>query len=584
MNDDPYAGIASPDPYAGLGTHIDAATAVAHAPEPDTDWLRGAALTGRSIGEGVLGTFALPNTARVAMGNLMRRGVNAIAGTHLPMEQSWSQGLSDALTSAGAPVPQTEGEKTGTALVRGVSGGLTGGGLLGAAVPALNTTSNLVRTGISGGTSAGAGETARRMGGGPLAQFLASMAGGALPFIGSTVPRPAPAGPSAAANASVSPGTASAQSTVSGSAQAQGSGGGSTFGIVGPDESAGLTAAQQQALERGTALGMRATPGQASGSRALQQFEAKLESQPLTSGPFNALKAANQRVLNGTAARAIGETGTAVDSDTLARASERLGNVFESVRTPNRIVVADPSATSRALDVIDQSVEGLLPGDASIRSNKLVQNLETLTQQSHIHGEQLGSLSSKLGRAAYKQMTSPNGDRDWGQALYAVKDHVDDLVQSTLSAEEAATYAAARTQYRNLMLLTSRTGIVNPSTGNISGAALANKLQQADRNGFLFGQNQSDWYNAARFAQAFKPIVGDSGTATRSMLHSPTDFVLSLPFNVATRAYLRTPAAAASAVAGAPQAFANSGAGTRGLLNPLVIPGEVGGLLAQKQP
>jgi hypothetical protein len=331
-------------------------------------------------------------------------------------------------------------------------------------------------------------------------------------------------------------------------------------------------------------MGMRLTPGQASGSRALQQFEAKLESQPMTSGPFNSLKSANQRVLNGTAARAIGETGTAVDSETLERASERLGNVFDSVRTPDRIVIADPRATSRAIDAIDQSVEGLLPGNASIRDNKLVQNLETLTQQGGINGEQLGSLSSKLGRAAYKQMSGPNGDRDWGQALYAVKDHVDDLVQSTLSPEEARTYAAARTQYRNLMLLTSRTGIVNPSTGNVSGGALANKLQQADRNGFLFGQNQSDWYNAARFAQAFKPIVGDSGTATRSMLNSPTDFLLSLPFNVATRAYLRTPAAAASAVAGAPQAFANSGAGTRGLLNPLAIPGAVGGLMGQKEP
>jgi hypothetical protein len=312
-------------------------------------------------------------------------------------------------------------------------------------------------------------------------------------------------------------------------------------------------------------------------------MEAKLESQPLTSGPFNSLKEANQRVLNTTVARAIGEDARAVDSDVLSRANERLGAVFESVRTPNRVVVADPQATSRAIDAIDQSVEGLLPGNASIRDNRLVQNLETLTQQGGINGEQLGSLSSKLGRAAYKQMSGPNGDRDWGQALYAVKDHVDDLVQSTLSPAEAAEYAAARTQYRNLMMLTSRTGIINPSTGNVSGSALATKLQQADRNGFLYGQNQSDWYNAARFAQAFKPIVGDSGTATRSMLHSPTDFVLSLPFNLATRAYLRTPGATASAVASAPQAFVNSGAGTRGLLNPMMAPGIVGGLMGQQQ-
>jgi hypothetical protein len=132
------------------------------------------------------------------------------------------------------------------------------------------------------------------------------------------------------------------------------------------------------------------------------------------------------------------------------------------------------------------------------------------------NAQQLGQLSSKLGRAAYKAMTSPSGDRDLGKALYAVKDHADDLVESTLSAAERAAYSTARGQYRNLMTLTSRTGIVNPSTGNVSGTALATKLQQADRPGFLFGKNQTPLYQAARFAQAFKPIVGDSGTATRS--------------------------------------------------------------------
>jgi hypothetical protein len=304
----------------------------------------------------------------------------------------------------------------------------------------------------------------------------------------------------------------------------------------------------------------------------------------MTSGPFNTLKSVNQRSLNRITAGAIGETSDVVDSSVLARADERLGNVFEGVRSPNRITVTDPAATSRVIDQIDQDVRGLLPGNGSVRDNPLVQDLERLTQGGGINGQQLGTLSSKLGRAAFKQMTTPSGDRDWGQALYAVKDHVDDLVQQSLTAEEAAAYSQARQQYRNLMLLTGRTGIVNPSSGNVSGAALANRLQQADKSGFLFGRNQSDWYNAARFAQAFKPIVGDSGTATRSMLTSPTDFLLSLPFNLATRAYLRTPATTARAVAnGVTNPGTAAGRAAGGLLNPLVGPGVYGGLLAEQQ-
>jgi hypothetical protein len=70
---------------------------------------------------------------------------------------------------------------------------------------------------------------------------------------------------------------------------------------------------------------------------------------------------------------------------------------------------------------------------------------------------------------------------------------------------------------------------------------LANLLQQKDKAGFLFGRNTSDMYNASRFAQAFRPLVGDSGTATRMPLPSPTDFLVSLPFNLATRAYTSSP-------------------------------------------
>jgi len=311
------------------------------------------------------------------------------------------------------------------------------------------------------------------------------------------------------------------------------------------DEAAGLNAAQQSAADAGRNLGMRMTPGQATGSRSLQQLEAKLESQPWTSGPFNTVKANNQAVLNRSAAQAIGETGDTVDAATLAQANDRLGQVFESVRNPNSVVATNPQVTKATLDQVDNDVRGLLPGNSSIRDNPLVSDFESMTAQGGINAQQLGQLSSKLGKAAAKQMTSPNGDRDWGQALFAVKNHVDDMLQSTLSPEEAGAYAAARSQYRNLMTITSRTNIVNPSSGNVPGVALANKLQQADRRGFLFGGNQSDLYNAARFAQAFKPIVGDSGTATRLPLGSGIDdMVLGAIGNVAARAYLSRPSTA----------------------------------------
>ena len=303
----------------------------------------------------------------------------------------------------------------------------------------------------------------------------------------------------------------------------------------------GLNAAEQAAADAGEQLGMRLTPGQQAGNVSLRQFEAKLASQPWSSGPFNALDRANREALGTVSAQAIGEAGNSVDAGVLGNAADRLGQVFESVRTPTNIVATNPQTTTNVLDTIDRTVRGLLPGNATIRDNPLVADIEQLAGSGSVTGEQLGSLSSKLGRAAYKAMSSPAGDRDWGQALYAVKDHVDDLLESSLTGPEQAAYATARQQYRALMQLT-KPGVVNPSSGAVSGATLANTLQRADRPGFLYGNNQSDLYNAARFAQAFKPVVGNSGTATRSW--NPMSMAMGIPANLLSRAYLSAPGSA----------------------------------------
>ena len=301
----------------------------------------------------------------------------------------------------------------------------------------------------------------------------------------------------------------------------------------------GLTPAQQQALEQGTAIGMKATPGQASGSKPLQQIEASLESNPWTSSPANAAKANNAAILNRSWAKAIGEDSNTVDSTTLARANDRLGEVFDSVRDarPRQI---DPTEFTQQMSKIESDFEGLLPG-GGIADHKLVQRLMSYAESGQATGEQLGGLTSKLGKAATREMSSPGGDREMGQALYQVKDYVDDLVSKGLSPEEASNYNTARQQYRSLMQLTSRVNNVNPSTGNVSGASMASFLQKSDKQGYLYGKNQSDPYAATRFAQAFKPIVGDSGTATRTSLNlaNMAALPLSVPANLLSRAYYK---------------------------------------------
>lgn len=345
------------------------------------------------------------------------------------------------------------------------------------------------------------------------------------------------------ANIDAGSGNAGAQATASGSLNTSVRGGGYNFGSVGDDAASSLTPGQQSAA-RNFPQG-RLTPGQATGNKLLQRLEAKLESQPMTAGPFDRIKDSNAKEVNRAVAKAIGENADNLSAEVLDRAVTRMGAVFDDVRDGAQRTI-DPKEFTARMRAVGDEFEAIGP---QVWQHPLVDRLIRHAKQGSATGKDLGGLASKLTRESHRQMTSPQGDRELGRALGQVKEYVDDLVEQGLSKDRLSRYQAAREQYRNLSLLTSRVGAINPSTGNVNGSLLANALQQKDRAGFLFGRNKSDMYNAARFAQAHRPFVGDSGTATRMPLPSPTDFVVSLPFNLATRAYASSPSVKAALTA-----------------------------------
>lgn len=309
------------------------------------------------------------------------------------------------------------------------------------------------------------------------------------------------------------------------------------------------TMGQKAAAKAGKDLGMRLTPGKASGSTVLQKFEAAAESNPLTASGFDAIKEQNQQALNRAAAKAIGESSDELSTPILQQAETRLGAVFDSIKdkTP---VPFDPKIAPAKLQSLVDDFEGMIGGNASLADNALIKRLDDFVFKGGATREQLRTLSSKLGKAAKTNMTTQSGDRELGQALFQAQEMVEDAIQGSLAPAQQAAYSEARQQYRQLMNLTGSTNIVNPSSGQVSGRNLANSLMRKDKGGFTMGRNESDMYNAARFYQAFPDIVGNSGTATRSM--GPTDYVTGLPGNLLMRLYLSQPVtSAASAGAGA---------------------------------
>lgn len=331
----------------------------------------------------------------------------------------------------------------------------------------------------------------------------------------------------------------SAQATVSATPTAQVTGGGVNLGAVAPESGAALTAAQKAILERGKAMGFKTTPAQETGSRSLLQMEARMESSPFTSAPFNTIKAENQKVLNRATAQAIGVNSDELSNPVLAQAQRQISDVYKKVATPE-VRKVDGMTFMNNIDLIDNAFEGLTK--QPLKTNVLVKRLQELALKGEASGVQLQSLSSKLGKSAKNEMTTPMGERDLGSALFQLKEMVDDALSAGLSKAEQEAFATARNNYRNLMTIRTASGVVNPSSGNVSGLNLASALTRKDPQGFVFGSNQTPMYEAARFAQAFKPIVGDSGTATRSMEYSPLNMLLSMPTNLAAKAYTSAPA------------------------------------------
>lgn len=336
------------------------------------------------------------------------------------------------------------------------------------------------------------------------------------------------------------PGVGGAQVNVTTTPTATVTGGGMTPGVVGPDASAGLTAAQQAILGRGKEMGFRTTPGQETGSRSLQQMEARMESSPFTSGPFNTIKTENQKILNRATAQAIGVDSAELSNPVLAQAQRQISNVYQQVASP-QVKKVDGNTIQTGIEIVDKAFEGLTT--QPFKNNIFVQQVQNIAAKGEASGNELQALSSKIGKRAKNEMTTAMGDRELGSALFQLKEMVDDALAQGLSKEQQAAFQQARANYRNLMTIRSNQGVVNPSTGNVSGLNLASALTRKDPQGFVFGSNQTPMYEAARFAQAFKPIVGDSGTATRSMEVSPLSMMLAAPTNIAARAYTAQPTA-----------------------------------------
>lgn len=208
----------------------------------------------------------------------------------------------------------------------------------------------------------------------------------------------------------------------------------------------------------------------------------------------------NPSTANQVASSAIGSSAKAPNQAVIGDATNRIGAVFNQVRSPN-VSATLGNDTVSAIDSAGSSLNRSTR--TALENNDNVNDLLQIAANNQpATAQQLGQISSKLGADARSQMTSKDGDRALGRALFDLQSHVDDVVGSTITDPNlAAAYSTARGQYRSLSQITANPTILNSATGEVNMTALGKYLQRTDKPGYLRGGNQSELYNAARWGQ-----------------------------------------------------------------------------------
>lgn len=255
-------------------------------------------------------------------------------------------------------------------------------------------------------------------------------------------------------------------------------------------------------------LGMRLTPGHRYDSPMLKKIEASMESFAPTSPGFSAVRKYNQQAINRAAAEAIGESGDSLGGDVLGMAHARIGDEFKRL-TQGQTIPIDQSFIDE-LQAIRQSIDTPLKG--AKKANRVLDAVEKIIASGAIDDKAYQDISSEVA----DDMMSKSTKGISKSALSKLKESLDNAYERALGSDDLAAFRKARSQWRNLAnIVESRS--VNES-GDVSGLKLANRLASKDKYGYVYGHNKTPLYQAARAAQQYKDIVGNSGTAERLLV------------------------------------------------------------------
>jgi len=473
-DDVPYANGANP--YTDDDLHPEAMAP--ERPRTMSDYgneaIRGAELAGRTIAK--VGA-SVPDLVVAPAAMLVNKGLDAAGVDPKYHQMTVNQALDQGLAQIGAPVPETTAERYIDAAGQGLGsvalGAGAGGVLARSASPAASAagkalTSNLGQQAVGGALSGAGVEAARESGASPLTQLAVGVGLGAAPGLAGLAGQ---AGKAAIAQ---------------------------TFGKVDQET--------QALAQMAKAEGIPLKASQVSSSKAAKALDSVTGQVPFSGARQFADN--QQQAFNAAVARTIGETADKITPQVFARAKQRIGSEFDRLAASTNLPL-DPQLAGKLSQVVRDTRDFYGNESAQLVTN-VINRLVKQNVGGVVPGKAFQSIDSEIGKALAKggEKTVPLGD---------LQEALRDAVEANIAPEDAAAWATARQQYRDLKTIEPLVAKDGQTTGNISPAALMGRVTSngAGKSSMAAGR-RGDLGDLAAIGQRFvKETIPDSGTARR---------------------------------------------------------------------
>lgn len=296
--------------------------------------------------------------------------------------------------------------------------------------------------------------------------------------------------------------------------------------LVAPVAEKSVSAAQKEALKIADTIGYKPRLSEVTGSPYMARLEDFAARTPGGAGVMQDFAQANQQALNRRAAQGIGETADQLSPQVFAGAADRLGRVFEAIKSlPGKTIAISPNVGSVADDVL--RVQGKMIGaDKDAALTTLAQQAKLLAANNgKIDGEAYQLLRSGLSQASF----DANGTNKalYGKLLKALDDSAEQSLKAQGQGALADALRKARPEYANLKVLEKG---ATAQGGDVSAARVASTLRTQNPAAFREGRMAGNpLYDVATIGERLRPLSAGSPTYERGLVSNPLATAMTAP-------------------------------------------------------